>query len=144
MMRSYLAYFPEEEPRIFRMLDLISRGAEGCGPVQLLLTSAAEIGFAWEGEERGWVRAALPAVLEAWHLRVTAQLAERKGFRGVEFADVKGSLTTFLFPPEGRRYRGVWNGFLWDEDGHLFGECTLPHPPCSRAPRVYVSHGYGS
>ena len=26
MMRRYLAYCPDEEPRIFRMLDLISRG----------------------------------------------------------------------------------------------------------------------
>ena len=30
-MRRYLAYCPEEEPRIFRMLDLISRGAQGHG-----------------------------------------------------------------------------------------------------------------
>ena len=29
----------------FRMLDLISRGAQGHGPVHLLLISAAEIGF---------------------------------------------------------------------------------------------------
>ena len=27
MMRRYLAYGPDEEPRIFRMLDLISRGS---------------------------------------------------------------------------------------------------------------------
>ena len=27
MMRGYLAYCPDEEPRIFRMLDLVSRGA---------------------------------------------------------------------------------------------------------------------
>ena len=47
MMRRYLAYCPEEEPRIFRMLDLISRSAQGHGPIHLLLISAAEIGFAW-------------------------------------------------------------------------------------------------
>ena len=46
MMRRYLVYCPEEEPRIFRMLDLISRGAQGHGPVHLLLISAAELGFA--------------------------------------------------------------------------------------------------
>ena len=50
MMRRYLAYFPEEEPHIFHMLDLISRGAE----------EHVEIGFAWEGEEREWLWAALP------------------------------------------------------------------------------------
>ena len=80
MMRRYLAYCPEEEPRIFRMLDLISRGAQGHCPVHLLLISAAEIGFAWDGDEKGWVRVSLPplrmmagpiqhfraAILEAW------------------------------------------------------------------------------
>ena len=56
MMRRYLAYCPEEEPRIFRMLDFISRGAQGHGPIHLLLISAAELGFAWDREEKGWVR----------------------------------------------------------------------------------------
>ena len=42
------------------MLDLISRGAQGHGPVHLLFTSAAELGFAWDCEEQGWVRASLP------------------------------------------------------------------------------------
>ena len=60
MMRWYLSYCPEEEPCIFRMLDLLSRGPQGHGPVHLLLTSVAEIGFAWDGNEKGWVRASLP------------------------------------------------------------------------------------
>ena len=55
MMRRYLAKNPGEEPRIFRLLDLISRGAQGHGPVHLLLISAAELGFAWDGAEEGWV-----------------------------------------------------------------------------------------
>ena len=38
MMRRYLAYCPEDEPRVFRMLDLISRGAQGHGPVHLFLS----------------------------------------------------------------------------------------------------------
>ena len=94
MMRRYLAYCPEEEPRIFRMLDLISRGAQGHGPVHLLLISAAEIGFAWDGDEKGWVRVSLPplrmmtgpiqhfraAILEAWLFHVLSKLSERKGF----------------------------------------------------------------
>ena len=42
-----------EEPRIFRTLDLISRGAQGHGPVHLLFICAAELGFAWNGEEKG-------------------------------------------------------------------------------------------
>ena len=60
MMCRYLAYCPEEEPRIFRMLDLISGRAQGHGPVHLLLISAAELGFAWDGNEHGWVRVSLP------------------------------------------------------------------------------------
>ena len=83
VIRRYLAYCPEEEPRIFRMLDLISRWAQGHGPVHLLI-SAAELGFAWDGDEKGWVRVSLPplrmmsgpaqhfrsAILDAWRFRV--------------------------------------------------------------------------
>ena len=58
MMRRYLACCPEEEPRIFLMLDLVSRA--GHGLVHLLLISAAELGFAWDGAEKGWVRVSLP------------------------------------------------------------------------------------
>ena len=42
------------------MLDFISRDAQGHGPVHLLLISAAELGFAWDGDEKGWVRVSLP------------------------------------------------------------------------------------
>ena len=40
MMRRYLAYRPDETPRICRMLDLIDHGADGHGPVHLLVISA--------------------------------------------------------------------------------------------------------
>ena len=135
MMRRFLAYCPEEEPRIFRMLDLISRGAQGHGPVHLLLISAAELGFAWDGNEHGWVRVSLPslrmiagpiqhfrsAILEAWHFHVFARLSERKGFWCVEFADLKGSLqlltSSHLRERDKMLLRAilcweVWNGFL--------------------------------
>ena len=106
MMRRYLAYCPDEEPRIFRMLDLISRGAQGHGPVHILLISAAELGFAWDGDEKGWVRVSLPplrmmtgpvqhfrsAILHAWRFHVFARLSERQGFLGGEFSDFHGSL----------------------------------------------------
>ena len=63
MMRRFLAYCPEEEPGIFRMLDLISRGAQGHGPVHLLLISATELGFAWDGNEHvGFGFPSLPCV----------------------------------------------------------------------------------
>ena len=133
MMRRYLAYCPEEEPWIFRMLDLISRGAQGHGPVHLLLISASEIGFVWDADEQG--RVSLPplrmmtgpvqhfrtAILEAWHFHVFSRLSERKGFRCVEFADLQGSLqllnSTHLRDRDKMLLRvilcgRVWNGFL--------------------------------
>ena len=75
-------------------------------PVHLLLISAAELGFARDGAEKGWVRVSLPplrmmtgpiqhfrsAILEAWRFHVFARLSERKDFLGVEFADFQGSL----------------------------------------------------
>ena len=106
MMRGYLAYCPIDEPRIFRMLDLISRGSQGHGPVHLLLISAVELGFAWDGAEQGWVRVSLPplrmvtgliqhfysSILDAWRFNVFAKLSERKGFLGGEYSDFQGSL----------------------------------------------------
>ena len=88
------------------MLDLISRGAQGHGPVHLLLNSAAELGFSLDGHEKGWVRVSLPplrmmsgpvqhfrsAILDACRFQVFARLSERKGFGGREFADFQGSL----------------------------------------------------
>ena len=66
MMRLFLAYCPSEEPRIFRILDLVSRGAQGHCPVHLLLISAAELGFAWDGAKKGWVRVSLPPSYYDW------------------------------------------------------------------------------
>ena len=78
------------------MLDLIFRGSQDHGPVHLLLISAAELGFAWDGAEQGWVRVSLPrlrmmsgpvqhfysSILAALRFSVFAELPERKGFRG--------------------------------------------------------------
>ena len=165
MMRRYLANCPDEETKIFRMLDLISGEAPGHGPVHLLLISVAELGFAWDGDERGWVRPSLPplrmmtgpiqhffsSILDAWRYLVFAMLAEREGFRGVQFADFKGSLQLLTSSHLRERDKmllrailcgGVWNGFLLgrakkedvpcqfcgkkDGDGHLFWDCTFP------------------
>ena len=100
------------------MLDLLAHGAEGHGPVHLLHTSAAEIGFAWDGGEQGWIRAALPslrmlsgpvqhsesAVLEAWQLEVGAQLSEREGGSGCTILGFERIFTTAqLILPDGTR-----------------------------------------
>ena len=50
--RRCLVHRPEKILRVFHMLDLIARCADGHGLVHLLLVSAVEIGFAWHGEER--------------------------------------------------------------------------------------------
>ena len=56
----YLAHHPLGAASIFRMLDLVAHGAPGHGPVHLPLITAAELGFVWDGEQQGWIRAALP------------------------------------------------------------------------------------
>ena len=75
------------------MLDLVARGAQGHGPVHLLLTSAAELGFAWDGGEQGSVRASLPplrmmtgptqhyysSILEAWQCSFVFLLSQLRG-----------------------------------------------------------------
>ena len=147
MMRRYLAYCLEEEPRIFRMLDFISREAHCHGPVHLLLISAAELGFAWDGAEKGLVRVSLPpfrmmtgpvqhfysSILDAWRFSVFAKLSERKGFRGVEYADFQGSLqlltSSHLRERDKMLLRAilcgrVWNGFLLGQGQE--GRCSLP------------------
>ena len=103
MMRRYLAYFPDEEPKIFMMLDLISRGAPCHGPVQLLLIHAAELGFAWDGDDKRWVRPSLPPLEDVgwsyptflfFHLgyNVFVKLSESEGFRSVQVAVSEESL----------------------------------------------------
>ena len=93
------------------MLDLISRGAQGHGPVHLL-NSAAELGFAWNGDEKGWVRVSLPplrmmsgpvqhfrtATLEAWHFQVFPSFLNAKVF-GVWNLLISKALYNYLTRP---------------------------------------------
>ena len=44
-LRRYLAYRPDDEARISRLLDYASTGSPGHGPIHLLLQSAEEPGF---------------------------------------------------------------------------------------------------
>ena len=74
MMRRYLASHPDEEPRIFRMLDLISRGAQGHGPVHLLLISAALPPLRMM---TGPVQHFYSSILDAWRFSVFAKLSKR-------------------------------------------------------------------
>ena len=58
-LRRYLAYRPDEEARIFRLLDSASTRSPGHGPVHLL-QSAEELGFFLDSEQAGWIRPGLP------------------------------------------------------------------------------------
>ena len=60
MMRRYLAYRPLEADRIARLLEMISNGAPGHGPLHLLVNSAAGLGFRWCSEGFCWFRPGLP------------------------------------------------------------------------------------
>ena len=55
-LRRYLACRPDEEDRIFRLLDYASTGSPGHGPVHLHVNSALEIGLSWDSEQARWIR----------------------------------------------------------------------------------------
>ena len=59
--------------------------------MHILLISAAELGFAWDGDERGWVRVSLPP-LRVMTGPVQHFRSEKQGFLGGEFSDFHGSL----------------------------------------------------
>ena len=86
-----------------------------------------------DGEERGWIRGALlplkmlsgpiqhhqTAIRKAWQLKVSAQLADRKGFLGALFLDISGSLllltSSLLRERDEMLFRsilcwGIWKG----------------------------------
>ena len=131
----YLALWPAEVGRVYRLLDLVHEGCPGHGPVHLLSASAAEIGFEWDPHALGWIRPGLPllsnlagpiqhfqaAVLDAWRNKVAADLCCRQGFRGGSLLDVHGSLQLLNSSHVRERGKallrnimvgGVWNGLL--------------------------------
>ena len=89
-------------------------------PFILSLFLLLRLGFAWEGEEKGWVRVSLPPLQnDDWTCAAIsnlfyfgclafsvsfARLSERKGFLGAEFVDLQRLFaTTCLFPSAGTR-----------------------------------------
>ena len=106
LLRRYLALWPAEVGRVYRLLDMVWSRCLGHGPIHLLSASAAEVGFQWDPHALAWVRPGLPllrnlagpiqhfkaALLDAWRNKVTADLCGRKGFRGGPLLDIHGSL----------------------------------------------------
>ena len=142
MLRRFLAYRPLETARIARLLEMISNGASGHGPLHLLFDSAATLGFQWCPAGFCWSRPGLPrlpmvdgpfqhfqaAILDACRDMNSASLCRREGFRGGPLLDFRGS-AQLLFSSHlrdrdkallrGSLSGGVWNGFLL---GKVHGE----------------------
>ena len=133
--RWYLAFWPAEVGRVYRLLDMEGEGCPGHGPVHLLSAGAAEIGFRWDPLALSWSQPGLPlhsnlagpvqqfkaAILDAWRVKVSVDLYGRKGFRGGPLLDVHGSLQLLNSSHVRERDKallrsimvgGVWNGFL--------------------------------
>ena len=135
LFRRFLALWPSRVDRAYRLLDMVSEGCRGHGPVHLLVSSAAEIGFRWSSHSLAWHRPGLPllsnlagpvqhfraAILDAWQNKTAADLCGRKGFRGGPLLDIHGSLQLLNSSHVRDRDKGLlrcilvggaWNGFL--------------------------------
>ena len=99
LLRRYLALWPAEVGRVYRLLAMVSEGCPGHGPIHLLSASAAEIGFQWDPLALAWSRPGLlhlsnlagpiqhfkAAILDAWRNKVAVDLCGREGFWGGPF-----------------------------------------------------------
>ena len=84
LFRRYLALWPSQVGRAYRLLEMVTEGSPGQGPIHLLSASAAEIGFRWDPPALAWSRPGLPllsnlagpvqhfkaALLDAWRIEV--------------------------------------------------------------------------
>ena len=135
LLRRYLALWPAEVRRVYRLLEMVGEGCPGHGPIHLLSASAAEIGFRWDPLGMGWAPPGWPllsnlaapvqhfktAILDAWRNKVAADLCCREGFGGGPLLDIFGSLqllnSTLVRERDKALFRsvmvgGVWHGFL--------------------------------
>ena len=145
--RRYLALWPSQVGRAYRLLEMVSEGFPGHGPIHLLFASAAEIGFRWwDPLALAWSRPGLPllsnlagpiqhfkaAVLDAWRNKVAADLFGREGFRGGPLLDVHGSLqllnSSHVRDRDKGLLRSIMVGGVWN--GYLLGEVRGQPVPC--------------
>ena len=152
LLRRYLALWPAEVGRVYRLLEMVSEGCPGHGPIHLLSASAAEVGFRWDPVDMGWSRPGLTllsnlagpiqhfkaAILDAWRNKVAADLCGRKGFRGGPLLDVHGSLqllnSSHVRERDKALLRSIMVGCVWN--GFLLGRVRNQVLPCRfcRAP----------
>ena len=146
LLRRYLALWPTVFGRVYRLLEMVSEGCPGHGPVHLLSASAAEIGFEWDPHALAWVRPGLPllsnlagpsqhfkaALLDSWRDKVAADLCCRQGFRGGLSLDVHGSLqllnSSHVRERDKALLRNVMVGGVWN--GLLLGRVRSQAVPC--------------
>ena len=114
-MRRFLAYCPEDEPRIFRMLDLILGELRVMVLFIFFLSLLLRLGFAWDGDEKGWVRVSLPV------LRMMTGPVQH--FRSAFFGGL--ALSCFLLSSLSGRVFGALNLLIFDA---LYN--YLPVPTC--------------
>ena len=55
LLRRYLALWPTEVARVYHLLEMVGEGCPVYGPIHLLSTGAAEIGFRWDPDALAWV-----------------------------------------------------------------------------------------
>ena len=60
LLRRYLALWPAEVGRVYRLLAMVGEGCPRHSPNHLLSASAAEIGFRWDPDALAWSRPGLP------------------------------------------------------------------------------------
>ena len=107
LFRRYLALWPSQVGRAYRLLEMVGEGCLGHGPFHLLVASAAEIGFRWDPLTLAWSRPGLPllsnlagpvqhfsaAILDASRNKAAADLLWSGGFFECgPLLDVHGSM----------------------------------------------------
>ena len=100
--RRYLALWPTEVGRVYRLLEMVSEACPGHGPIHLLSAGASENGFRWDPVGMGRSRPGLPllsnlagpvqqfktAILDAWRGKVAADFCSREGFWSGPLLDI--------------------------------------------------------
>ena len=98
MLRGHMGYNSSvhELARVYSLLRVVSVGAPGDGPVHLLLSGAASLGFSLDSDLCVWLTLGLPAlcqisspfhffrkaVWDAWRTKVAGDFSSRAGFSG--------------------------------------------------------------